>query len=70
LPRPQDLDLQGLNLSNEDLQALLNVDSESWGKEIEDAKAYFARLGDKLPAAMKEQLEQLGSRLEGMRVAA
>lgn len=70
LPCPQDLDLQGLNMSKEDLQTLLSVDPESWGKEIEDAKAYFARLGDKLPAAMEEQLEQLGSRLEALRVAA
>jgi phosphoenolpyruvate carboxykinase (GTP) len=70
LPRPQDLDLQGLNMSKEDLQTLLSVDPESWGKELEDAKTYFARLGDKLPAAMQEQLEQLGSRLEALRVAA
>jgi phosphoenolpyruvate carboxykinase (GTP) len=70
LPRPQDLDLQGLNMSKEDLQALLSVDPESWGKELQDANSYFARLGDKLPAAMQEELEQLGSRLEALRVAA
>jgi GTP-dependent phosphoenolpyruvate carboxykinase len=57
-------------MSKEDLQTLLSVDPESGGKELEDAKTYFARLGDKLPAAMQEQLEQLGSRLEALRVAA
>jgi phosphoenolpyruvate carboxykinase (GTP) len=70
LPRPQDLDLQGLDISEEDLQALLNVDPESWEKEIQDAKAYFAKLGDKLPPALEEQLDQLGSRLEAKRMAA
>jgi phosphoenolpyruvate carboxykinase (GTP) len=70
LPRTQDLDLQGLNLSNEDLQALLSVDPESWGGEIQDAKAYFAKLRDKLPPALQEQLDQLGSRLEALRIAA
>ncbi len=70
LPRAQDLDLQGLALGPEDLQTLLSVDAKAWEAEVQNAKAYFAKLGDKLPPALEQQLEQLSARLEARRAAA
>lgn len=70
LPRPQDLDLQGLAIGREDLDVLLNVDPGSWEKEIQEAKTYFAKLGSKLPPALAQQLEELSTRLEAKRMAA
>jgi phosphoenolpyruvate carboxykinase (GTP) len=70
LPTRDALDLRGLSISPEDLQALLRVDPDEWKKELEDAVAYFKKLGDKLPAGMEEQLSVLGERLTAQRMAA
>jgi phosphoenolpyruvate carboxykinase (GTP) len=63
LPNPQDLDLEGLNLSAEDLDELLFVDTEAFKADLEDAFKYFAQFGTKLPNELKNQLEKLKKRL-------
>ncbi len=65
LPAPDALDLSGLNLNPEDLKQLLTVDVEGWTRDVEDIAAYYAGCGDRLPAALKEQLAKLRQRLSG-----
>jgi phosphoenolpyruvate carboxykinase (GTP) len=64
LPTPDALDLSGLNLTAENLGELLSVDVSAWRKEADDIAAYYARFGDRLPAALQEQLAALRHRLE------
>jgi phosphoenolpyruvate carboxykinase (GTP) len=63
LPAPDALDLSGLNLSAENVSQLLSVDVAGWKKETDDIAAYYAKFGDKLPSALKQQLDALRKRL-------
>jgi phosphoenolpyruvate carboxykinase (GTP) len=63
MPRAKDLELFGLTLPPADLDALLSVDAEGWLREIPQVRAYYAQFGDKLPAELPRQLDQLEQRL-------
>ena len=63
VPRPGALDLDGLDLTDEDLAALVGIDTHQWLAEADSIEHHFARFGDKLPSALLAQLEALRSRL-------
>lgn len=65
LPASGALDLQGLELSEQDLETLLSVDRESWLKEIPLIQEHYAAFNSRLPAALRRELEELESRLNG-----
>ncbi|MBI4799910.1 MAG: phosphoenolpyruvate carboxykinase (GTP) [Desulfarculus sp.] len=63
LPLAQDLDMQGLNLPAENLTELLKVDTQAWRAELPDIAKHFQKFGDRLPARLQRQMEELGKRL-------
>jgi len=63
LPTPDALDLAGLNLSAGNVSQLLSVDSAGWKREADDIAAYFVKFGDRLPGALRQQLDALRKRL-------
>jgi phosphoenolpyruvate carboxykinase (GTP) len=63
LPRPEDLDLRGLDMPPENLRELLRVDVDAWRAEIPDIERHLAQFGDRLPQRLREQLWQLQARL-------
>jgi phosphoenolpyruvate carboxykinase (GTP) len=63
VPRPEDLETEGLNVSPEHLQDVLHVDPEDWRKELPAIKEHFARFGDRLPQPLRERLDDLEQRL-------
>ncbi len=65
LPTPGALDTDGLDISDEDLAALTRVRADEWKPEIEPIREFFAKFGDKLPAALTRQLDALEQRLNG-----
>ncbi len=62
-PAPGALDLDGLDLRDEMLAELFRVDAGSWLAEADLTEEYFAQFGDRLPAAMRDQLTALRTRL-------
>ena len=62
-PRVGDVDVAGLDLPAADWRALFEVDRDSWLDETDNAEMFFATFGDRLPAAMTRQLEELRRRL-------
>jgi phosphoenolpyruvate carboxykinase (GTP) len=64
LPRPQDLDLKGLDVSSGTLEQLLAVDNDQWRAEMEQFGEYLAGFGDRLPrqlsAEHRKVVEALG----------
>ena len=62
LPNKEDLKLEGLDISEEDLNELLNVDKEVWLDEVAQIKELYAGF-DRLPAELAEQLKALEARL-------
>jgi phosphoenolpyruvate carboxykinase (GTP) len=63
LPRPESIEMAGLDLSAEDLGELLTVKQDEWLEEVEDIKRHYARFGDRLPKELARELEELERRL-------
>src|ERR1700722_6442431 len=56
LPRPADLNMNGLDVSSQPLAALFSVDPVLWRKEETEIGEYFAQYGARLPAALRTEL--------------
>ena len=63
LPRPEDLDTQGLDISSASLSKLLSVDVEGWLAEIPLINQFFDTFGDRMPKGLKEEVVHLEQRL-------
>ena len=63
LPTRDALDLDGLEISDRDLDLLLSVDSDVWRQEAALMPDYFAQFGDRLPQAITDEHEALTRRL-------
>jgi phosphoenolpyruvate carboxykinase (GTP) len=64
LPSEGSIDLAGLSLSPAQKRLLLTVDLDAWREEASLIPAFYARFGERLPAALWAQLEALTARLE------
>jgi phosphoenolpyruvate carboxykinase (GTP) len=65
VPRAEDLNTKGLDVSGEALKALLSVDPALWKKEVADIGAYLEKYGKRLPAEMLEEIKKTEARLAG-----
>ena len=63
VPTPDALDVEGLNLTREQLEACLRVDPEEWRAEVPDIAEWFDKFGDKLPSLLWAELDGLKARL-------
>jgi len=63
VPTRESLDLDGLDLTDDQIATLLTVDNEAWREEAEQITPHYARFGDHLPKALWTQLERLQERL-------
>ena len=68
VPYADDIDITDLDMTKEELEALLTIDNNEWIKDVEDPetgiKAYFAQFGDMLPKEMADELEKLEANLK------
>jgi phosphoenolpyruvate carboxykinase (GTP) len=58
------IDTTGLEISQEAMSQLLEVDPAAWKQQLPQMREHYARFGDRLPDAMRSQLEQLEQRLD------
>jgi len=58
-PRRQDLDLDGLELSDETFAQLMKIDQTEWLSEISSQTDFFATLGSHLPAALNQRQQAI-----------
>jgi phosphoenolpyruvate carboxykinase (GTP) len=63
VPTRDSLDTEGLDISDESLDLLLTVDTETWREEASLVRPHYERFGDHLPAALWDELAQLERRL-------
>ena len=63
LPAPGALETDGLDISAEAMAKLLRVDPSEWRQQLPQVHEHFARFGDQLPSALREQLDALEARL-------
>ncbi len=58
-PKPGALDIDGLDVTSEDMAAASRVDLEEWRAELPLIEEWFSKIGEKLPIELSEQLEKL-----------
>ena len=63
LPKPEDIDLTGLEDENVDIKGLLTIDKQVWLEDVANIEEYFAQFGDKLPKEMADELAKLKANL-------
>jgi phosphoenolpyruvate carboxykinase (GTP) len=63
VPAPGSIDIENIDVSKEDMEELLRVDTEGWRTEVPLIREYYAQFGDRLPGALSEQVDALEKRL-------
>jgi phosphoenolpyruvate carboxykinase (GTP) len=67
LPKPEDINLEGLDFSKEQLAAILDVEKATWKAEVKDIEQFFTKFGDRMPKELTKQLKGLKSRVRNMK---
>jgi phosphoenolpyruvate carboxykinase (GTP) len=63
VPAPGALDVEGLDMTEEELEQALSVDVEEWKAEIPQITEWFEKFGDNLPTVLWTELDGLKARL-------
>ncbi|MDO4281836.1 MAG: phosphoenolpyruvate carboxykinase (GTP) [Peptococcaceae bacterium] len=66
VPNIKDLNTAGLNVSNEDVDTLLDIDKDAWLTEAQSIRAHFDSYGQKMPQVLYDELQGLEDRLNDM----
>ena len=69
VPTPNSLTLDGLSISRESIEELLRVDPADWVAEEEATGKFFEKFGNRLPEEIRQEHEELASRLQRSSVA-
>ena len=66
IPNAEDINIEGLDgITVDTIRELLSVDADSWLDDIKNIKEFYAQVGDRVPAAMYDELAALEARLRG-----
>ncbi|MQA60274.1 MAG: phosphoenolpyruvate carboxykinase (GTP) [Actinophytocola sp.] len=63
VPTVADLDLNGLDVAVEDIEQALAFRPDEWRVELDMIEEWLAKFGDKLPAALTDELDALRQRM-------
>ena len=63
VPSPGSLNLDGLDISEEDVAEVTGVDVEAWRGEVPLIDEWFAKIGSKTPSTLLDELDALKTRL-------
>ena len=65
LPRPEDICIEGLeDVTIDTVRDLLAVDTESWLCDVENIKAFYTQVGQRVPKELWDELWALEERLK------
>ncbi|HKI75435.1 MAG TPA: phosphoenolpyruvate carboxykinase (GTP), partial [Pseudomonadales bacterium] len=64
LPTLDAIEFDGLDLDDDGKAALLRVEVDGWLNEIELIREYYGRFSDRLPEALRDELNELQTRLQ------
>ncbi len=65
VPAPGSLNVDGLEIDDADLEALLTVDEAAVAAEIDQVRGHLDSIGDSLPGTLRDELSALEQRLAG-----
>ncbi len=63
LPKAEDIDTEGLDISLDTMKELLTVDKESWKADLDSIKEFYNKIGSTMPAELLSELETLENNL-------
>ena len=63
VPKAEDINIDGLDISMDTMKDLLSVDVASWKEDVANIKEFYAQVGEAVPATMYEELAALEARL-------
>jgi phosphoenolpyruvate carboxykinase (GTP) len=64
VPTPEALDVDGLDMTDDDLRGALTVNVDEWKTEIPLIEEWFDKIGSALPTSMRDELDALKLRLD------
>ncbi len=62
-PKPNSIDLTGLDLKPNAMKELLTIDRKEWLEDLKLQEEFYAQFGDQIPQEIKTELESLRKRL-------
>jgi phosphoenolpyruvate carboxykinase (GTP) len=65
VPQFGELNLDGLDFSEDDWNTLMNLDAGEWQRELETQEEFLDKIGDKLPGEIKAERAKLLERVGG-----
>jgi phosphoenolpyruvate carboxykinase (GTP) len=63
LPTSDAISTRGLDLTPEELDRLLDVDVDGWRRDLGSIRAFYDKLGERMPSELIDELGQLEKRL-------
>jgi len=63
IPKAEDINREGLDVSEEILNDLLTIDIESWSDDVVSIEEFYNKIGDRLPKELNEELNVLKENL-------
>ena len=64
VPYAKDIDLEGLDMTEEALENILYIDKKRWSAEADEIAEYYKQFGDRLPAELSQSLATLKKNCE------
>lgn len=63
VPSMDSIDIEGLNITKEDLRKLLSIDEKEWIEELNEIEKFFEMFGEDFPKELWEKFYEIKSRL-------
>ena len=64
VPKAEDIELDGLDITLETVRDLLSIDKEAWKADAANIREFYALVGERVPDTLYKELEALEKRLE------
>ena len=64
LPKPEDINIEGLDLDLDVMKELLTVDHDAWLSDVENIKNFYKQVGDRVPHELYDELAMLETNLK------
>ncbi len=64
LPKPEDINIEGLDLDLNVMKELLTVDHDAWLSDVENIKDFYKQVGDRVPQELYDELAMLETNLK------
>lgn len=64
LPKKEDINTKGIDVTSEDMDKLLEVNIDDWKQEMEEIKEFYKKFGDDLPSELREKVSTIQKNLE------